>query len=343
MLQPPTERNDDTRTRRFRLYAWGVLLYNLPVILWGAVVRASGSGAGCGSHWPLCDGQAIPLLTNQHRLIEFTHRLSSGFVLPLTLLLCIWAWRLYPGGHLLRKAALASFLFTISEALIGAGLVLFKLVAHNDTAYRALAISAHLVNTFLLLGALSLTVWWSAVRPAFHWRAQGSLRWLLVLGALGALLLGMTGSVTALGDTLFPAGSSADIGRQVSATAHFLVRLRVYHPLIAIGVGLYLVTLGFLLGRLRPTNTVRSLAYVFALLFVTQIAAGFTNLYLLAPIGMQMVHLLFADILWITLVLLGAAVCAVPVPLMRTLTQEEMDESATPSIPSGTRTIEGTP
>ncbi len=44
----------------FSRYAWGVLLWNVLVALWGAYVRATGSGAGCGSHWPTCNGEILP-------------------------------------------------------------------------------------------------------------------------------------------------------------------------------------------------------------------------------------------------------------------------------------------
>src|SRR4051812_8609904 len=101
-----------TRSRgKFRRFAWGVLLYNLPVILWGAVVRATGSGAGCNDHWPLCDGKVIPLSFDFHRIIEFSHRLSSGFVLVLTAILFVWALRAFPKGHVVRIGAALSLAF----------------------------------------------------------------------------------------------------------------------------------------------------------------------------------------------------------------------------------------
>src|SRR6185369_15986928 len=117
---------DDTRSRiRYRRFAWGVLLYNLPVILWGAVVRATGSGAGCNDHWPLCDGSALPSFESAKQVIEYSHRVSSGFVLVLSGLLFWGALKLYPRRNAVRLGAGLSLLFTVSEALVGAGLVLF--------------------------------------------------------------------------------------------------------------------------------------------------------------------------------------------------------------------------
>src|SRR5579862_2633914 len=148
-----------SRFSMYMYFAWGLLAYNLPVILWGAYVRATGSGAGCGNHWPDCDGMLLPAAKNAHLVIEFSHRLSSGMDLPLTGLLLWGALRLYPRGHPVRAGALACLLLSASEALVGASLVLFKLVAHNESIYRVAVISVHLVNTFLLLAALALTAW----------------------------------------------------------------------------------------------------------------------------------------------------------------------------------------
>jgi len=49
-----------TQLSRFAKYAWGVMFYNMVVVVWGGYVRATGSGAGCGNHWPLCNGEIIP-------------------------------------------------------------------------------------------------------------------------------------------------------------------------------------------------------------------------------------------------------------------------------------------
>src|SRR5689334_1454626 len=148
------------KLNRFAIYAWGVLALNLLVILWGAYVRATGSGAGCGAHWPLCNGEVIPRAPQAEMLVEFTHRLSSGVALLTVAGLLVWALRIYPRGHVARRGAQLAMLFMVSEALVGAGLVLFKLVADNDSLYRAVAIVVHLANTFLLLASITLTAWW---------------------------------------------------------------------------------------------------------------------------------------------------------------------------------------
>ena len=296
-----------TKTR-FSTYTWVVLAYNVLVILWGAFVRATGSGAGCGAHWPLCNGVVVPPQPRVETMIEFAHRLTSGLAFLLVLVLLVWAFRAYPKGHSVRLGAALSMLFIITEALVGAGLVLFGWVAKDESVARVISISVHLVNTFLLLAALTLTAWWTSGGERMMLRGQGVSVWLFALGFLGVLVLGVSGAITALGDTLFPAGSLRQgIAQDFIPTAHFLVRLRVWHPLIALLTGLYLVFLGGLIYLFRATPRVQRLAIALMGIFVAQLVAGMINLGLLAPVWMQLVHLLMADLVWIVLVLLAAA------------------------------------
>lgn len=296
------------RTNRFSKFSWGVLAYNILVVLWGAYVRATGSGAGCGSHWPLCNGEVIPRAPQLETLIEFGHRLSSGLALLLVVWMLIWAFRAYPTGHVVRKGASWSLFFIITEALVGAGLVLFEWVAHDASMGRVISMAVHLVNTFLLLAALALTAWWASGGEALNLKGHGIQTWLFAAGFLFMLVLGISGAVTALGDTLFPSASLAEgLREDFSAEAHFLVRLRVYHPIIAILTGTYLVFLAGLTAMFRVNPTIRRLAAALAGLFVIQGIAGLVNLVLLAPVWMQLVHLLLADLVWLSLVLLAAA------------------------------------
>ena len=157
---------------RYAAFAWGTLLLNIFVILWGAFVRATGSGAGCGSHWPSCNGEVIPWSAQTETLIEFTHRITSGLALIAVVILLVWAMRSYPKGHVVRLGAKLSLGFLVLEALLGAGLVLFELVAYNDSGTRAVVGALHLVNTFLLLSVLTLTAWWASGGQPTHWQAR---------------------------------------------------------------------------------------------------------------------------------------------------------------------------
>ena len=215
--------------------AWLVLGWNIAVILWGAFVRATGSGAGCGAHWPLCNGEVLPRAPALETMIEFTHRATSGVALLVVVALAFRVFRAKPPGHPARRAAAASVLFILSEAAVGAGLVLFRLVADNESVARALFMAVHLMNTFVLLACLALTAHWCATdappRPATVSRSAGRWR----RRAVALLLVGTSGAIAALGDTLYPSRSIlGGLAADVSPTAHFLVRLRVAHPLLAL-------------------------------------------------------------------------------------------------------------
>ncbi len=291
-----------SRPSRFPMFAWFVLIYNLFVILWGAFVRATQSGAGCGGHWPLCNGQVVPLAPQLATVIEFTHRLMSGLSLVLIGLLVVWAFRAFSKGHRVRTGAVGSVFFIITEALIGAGLVLFGWVAGNVSVARTLSISLHLINTFLLLGALTLTAWWASGGAPLRLQGQGMRKWVLGLALLGVMVIGVTGAITALGDTLFPSESlAAGVQQDLIPTANFLIRLRVIHPLLAIAVGFYLWIVASMTSE-RHQNFARALR----VLVLIQLGAGVLNVVLLAPIWMQLVHLLLADWVWIVLVLFSA-------------------------------------
>jgi heme A synthase len=290
------------RARLFTGYAWAVLGWNLLVVLWGAYVRASGSGAGCGDRWPLCNGEIAPRFPRLATVIEFVHRASSGIALVAVLGLLVWSLLAYPRRHRVRRAAIWSFVFLILEALLGAGLVLFDYVDKNVSIGRAVYLSMHLVNTQLLLGALALTAWFSR-RPAS--RIHPPLG--VVLSALPvAVLISMTGVIAALADTLFPAASLAEGMRQdVAATANFLVHWRVIHPAVAVAGALFIIWAATAALRRSARPTPRRMALLAAGTAVAQLIAGAVNLALLTPAGMQLLHLFIADLLWILLVLLA--------------------------------------
>ena len=302
---------------RLARFAWIVVAWNLAVIGWGAYVRASGSGAGCGQHWPLCNGEIVPRAPAVATIVELTHRVTSGLALLALLALVIAVWRSRPAGHPARRAAGWSMLFMLTEAGVGAGLVLFQLVADNASLARALFMAVHLSNTFLLLGAMTLTARWLEDGPVgMSLDRRGGRAAIVGLLALGVLVVGVSGAVAALGDTLFPATSLAHALQQdLSPTSHVLIRLRVMHPTLAVIVALALIVIAPRLpidgDETRPGggSGLGPGARV-ALLAGLQAALGGLNVLLLAPVWLQLVHLLVADLLWISVVLLGAAALA---------------------------------
>ncbi|MCA9623508.1 MAG: COX15/CtaA family protein [Myxococcales bacterium] len=169
-------------------FAWGVLAFTLLVIVWGTFVRATGSGAGCGSHWPTCNGEVIPRAETIETAIELTHRLTSGLSFLLVVALMIAALRARPKGHPMRKAAVWSFVFMITESAVGAGIVLLRYVADDQSPARAVWVAVHLINTFLLTASLTVAARQSGEDAApLRWRARGL--WVLA-AALGTLARG---------------------------------------------------------------------------------------------------------------------------------------------------------
>jgi heme A synthase len=316
------------RNPKFTIYSIIVLVFNILVILWGAYVRATGSGAGCGSHWPLCNGEVIPRSPQIETLVEFSHRLSSGLALILVVILFFYAIRTFPRKDPTRLGAGLSLFFIITEALVGAGLVLFEWVAHDASMGRVISISVHLVNTFLLLASLTLTIWWSITNTRIKLR-NSIVFWSFLLAFLAVIVLGVSGAVTALGDTLFPAASlSEGIQQDLNESAHITIRLRIWHPIIAILTGTYIFLLSLLVALFYPRKNIRMISGILIVLYFVQLGAGFINLILLAPVWMQIVHLLLADLVWISLILLSAETIAFDAIPQRS----EADHTETPPI-----------
>ncbi len=309
--------------RRYAAFAWSVLVYSILVILWGAFVRATGSGAGCGSHWPLCNGVIVPRAPALETIVEFAHRLTSGLSVALIAVLIVWGWRLSRPGHPIRKMLVASGVFIVLEALIGAWLVLAGLTKDNDSVGRAVSMALHLINTFLLVASLAFVAWWASGGERVRLRGQ---RWLLagwIVALVAVLFVGMSGAVTALGDTLFPSASlTQGLQADFSPTAHIFIRLRVLHPMLAVGTAVLAVLLSRLIAAKRPDSRTRLLSTVQMGLAAVQVMAGALNVALLAPVWMQIVHLALAVAVWLSVVLLGASAFAERAPAATTVDKQ---------------------
>lgn len=290
----------------FPLYAWGVTLYTLIVIMWGAVVRATGSGAGCGDHWPLCNGEVIPRAPEVETLIEFSHRLTSAFLGVLIIIMVVWAFRRARSTRLTKQMSVMSLIFVIIEGLIGMALVRLQLVADNVSTERAIMIALHLVNTLILLGFLTLAAWSSHdVKRTRWWRWDG-VTLSLIVGMVILAFIGATGAVTALGDTLFPPEMLLDGAfDNVDATSQLLIDLRVIHPIAAvIGSGLFFIG-GFFIKQRRDNPYAERYINALFIIIVVQTFIGIVNIALFAPVVVQMIHLLVADIMWMLLIVLA--------------------------------------
>jgi heme A synthase len=291
--------------QNYRRLSWTVLAINLGVILWGAFVRATGSGAGCGDHWPLCNGVVVPHEPSIETMIELTHRLTSGVALLSVMALVFFGRKLFPAGSPVRFGAWGSLIFIVIEALLGAGLVLFEYVAGDTRPLRGAVVGLHLVNTLLLLGWLALTIFW--VEGGRWLRLKGRKFWILLPTMAAFLVLGASGAIAALGDTLFPVESLKEgFVMDFSEGAHILLRLRVLHPVFAIGTALLVYLCTAAVATQKSSKKVQKWAMALAGIFTLQLGLGFLNLLLLAPVWLQLLHLLVADLSWLSLIFLGA-------------------------------------
>ena len=287
-------------------FAWGVVGYNVLVILWGALVRATGSGAGCGNHWPLCNGQVIPLSPRVDTVIEFTHRCMTGGSTFLVIGLLVWTFRGTVKGQAARVLAVASMLLLLNEAFLGALLVKLGYVTGNQSMGRVVVLSIHLSNTLLLLAALTLTA--RLLGTGQIWRelgARGGKKLWALIGLAATIVVGVSGSLAALGDTLFPSSSlRAAFAQDFAAGSPWLLRLRGVHPASAVVAAGFVI---WLVVQAKRAGAGRLAGLVLALLGF-QFALGVADVLLLAPVWMQILHLLGADLYWVALVSLAAIV-----------------------------------
>jgi heme a synthase len=294
-----------TTNRSLIRFAWVTLIFFLLVVLWGAVVRATGSGGGCGSHWPLCNGYINPLHhARLATIIEFAHRQSTTVASCLMAVLAVWTFRVTPKGHRARKAAIWTCFLLVVEALLGAALVLRHWVENNDSTGRVIAQAVHFTNTLLLMAALSLTAWFLTNPKPDRTPAPApptSHKAIALLAILSTIVVGATGALAALADTLFPSPTlAAGFAQDFAAHAPVLVRMRWLHPAAAI-IGLCCV-----LWMTRSAGFKNALSRTVLALLTTQFLLGIADVLLLAPTWLQLLHLLGADLYWIALVLLAA-------------------------------------
>jgi heme A synthase len=315
-----------TRTDRFPILTWVILVFTILVVISGDIVQATESGAGCGEDWPRCDGSLIPSISDLQTGVEYTHRMVTAVLGLGFIVLVVGAWRrrdtapvsgrsdlarlLTPPGFLdvyrrsapVWKATVWAVVFFLVEVVIGALLVVFGWVENDASIGRVIADGIHLVNTFALVGALTLVV--------FHATGGGPLRYersrlshkLILGGAAIITLIGITGAINSLADTLYFA---EEVDVDETPIAALLVAIRGIHPVVAIGggIGVFLIA-RYLADGADPAA--RRLAFGVQGIVWAQFVIGFLNIALLTPLESQVVHLLAAQALWVLFVFLGA-------------------------------------
>lgn len=292
----------------FAKYAWLVLAWNVVVILWGVFLRASKSGDGCGQHWLTCHGEVIPSAPELKTVIEFSHRITSFLAFVAVLVLLVWTFRKFARRAQIRKTATVSFIFIITEALVGAGLVLTGNTAETLTAARPFWMAGHLINTFILLAFLTLTARLASGNAPVQFKAESKYLVAIIVGILAVFVVSITGSIAALSHMLFPAGTlNEGVAQDFSSTSHALLRLRLLHPITAILTSVFLIFLvGWLAKEADKNVLVKWWSNVLSLIVLVQVAFGAATLLTLAPIVMQLGHLFLADAIWISYVLTAA-------------------------------------
>ncbi len=263
----------DKNRKNLFLILW---IYTLLVILWGAWVRISHSGDGCGDHWPLCAGKIIPDFKETKTIVEYFHRLMSGtygfFVLYLFL-----KFKNSTTPHF-KKLLYGVLLLTISEALIGALLVKLELVSVNDSFLRLLFMILHQLNSFLLTAVCYLLYKCSDMKTTF------SPNKMLIL----FIVVSVTGAIAALSTTLFPAQSLwQGIVSDFQIHSHPFIRLRILHPILALSIMSYFIFYFYSKDNIR-----------FAIEILTAVFVGLITLVSLSPLALKLSHLLIAHLLW---------------------------------------------
>lgn len=258
-------------------------VYTLLVILWGAWVRISHSGDGCGDHWPLCGGDFIPDLAQKKTWIEYSHRLMSG-IYGLLVIFIFFKFR-KNSSALVQKFNRILLILMSTEALLGAILVKGHLVTLNDSVLRLFTMSLHQINSFLLTGTTYL--FYLIIKQK---KTELNLNTVFLLIIFG--MLPLTGAIAALSSTLFPSISLLQgILQDFAGESHLFIRLRVIHPLVAT----FIVGISVIWCYAKNLNR---LAAEFLLAFTI----GVVTLITLSPVYLKLVHLLIAHILWARLI-----------------------------------------
>ncbi|MBX7173741.1 MAG: COX15/CtaA family protein [Pyrinomonadaceae bacterium] len=303
---------------KFAKYAWFVLAYNLLVILWGVFLRASLSGDGCGEHWVTCGGEFIPSAPQLKTQIEFFHRITSSLAGITVIILLISAIvkrvkEKTSQSKLLLKMSVLSLIFIIIEGIVGGLLVLTGNTAANWTPTRPYWMAAHLVNTFTLIAVLALTAWFASGGKSFSlFKADRKVLLFLIIGTIGIFIVGMSGSIAALSSMLFPSSTlSEGIAKDFSASSHYILRLRVFHPILSVMTGLFLIFLANWLKKQSDESAgVKRWGNILTGIILIQFVSGAVLILLLTPIVMQLIHLFLADAVWISFVLMSASFLA---------------------------------
>lgn len=288
------------RTLRILALVTAALAYALVVL--GAVVRITGSGMGCGDHWPLCNGHLIPPLDDLPTVVEWSHRLAAAGVSVLVVALAAVALlrrrepQVSGAGGPLRPAVLALLLLVI-QILLGAVTVWLELPPPVVTAHLATALG--LLAAVLVAGLRA----GPPLGPPASASAGRATVAALGMAALVLLLGGLTASTNAgLACRGFPLCS----GRLWPSTESGLAEIQWLHRLAAYALVLHLAGLPFRFRRRGESPRVQRLAWVALGTALLQVAVAAVMVTWSLPPEWRALHAAVGTALWVALVWLGA-------------------------------------
>jgi len=289
-----------------RLAVWTAILTYL-LIVWGGIVRVSGSGNGCGTtdQWPLCHGSLLPAW-QINTLIEFTHRWIASICTLLVIILTVatWIWHRHQ-RRILIGTSIAAGLFVVQIAL-GALAVEYNLPGG--------VVMIHLANALLLFAVLiyvavvACTVGTAARSPSLSAALAPSIRGVAVTAVVATYVVAMSGAFvvetsSGAGCTSWPlCGSGFSLPSGQAAT------INVAHRLVALVVVLALGGLMAVIARRRRGDRVVRIGVMAVnLLLVLQVAAGALVVLLGLPAWVRGLHIALASLLWGSVVLVAVA------------------------------------
>jgi heme A synthase len=297
--------SDTSPDSRIPILAWSMLWLTVAVVVGGALVRATDSGAGCGESWPICGGQIIPEIGNYHTAIEVSHRLMTGLLGFVLIAVFVLVRRHYDKSHRLRRAVFVAGILLIIESLLGASLVLFGWVEFDASIARLIVVPIHLVNTFLLVAAMTAVAFFADGGAGFRVDPKKTLDKVLGGSLLIILIIGATGALNALADTLIKSDAlRTAVGDEILVTESVLRQIRTIHPFVAIIGGLALFMLVRYLTA-EASKRVKLIGLGVQAIIWAQFILGLLNIALNVPLEIQLVHLFVADLLWISFVVIA--------------------------------------
>lgn len=338
-----------------RRLSWATLVLAFGHIVFGAIVRITGSGMGCGEHWPQCHGYWFPPLSRPDLIIEVSHRYLAA-TLTAAILWCVaYAWRkrseagVGGAGGVLRPLVLAAGL-VVAAALLGAATVFLALA-------NKWVIVTHLAIAMSLLGALVVAVvraggppripryatdaavpspferlpdhsiaagiWHtsrSTVRGAYAAAAIGFVT--LVLGALTAHIPGANSACTNFplcADGILPTDPSQN--------------LQLAHRLFAFALAFHLIGMAFLTKR-RGEHGMGRLALLTVLATLAQVVIAAIMVELQLPAVWRSLHEAAGTLAWIAICFMTYGAHAMASSAGSPAPERA---SSTPSLPSGAR------